>query len=174
MTLDGVSETQQNTSFIDNSALLHSLFEGDTGRTSPNSVVSFHIRKHGGDTFSTAVRQYGFPYKWVQKVCGVDIMSESQELAASIQPQVDTSAEYIEVVVTALKARCLAQVYLTRQLLELGKSVCVCSHVCVHVCVCIPVSVHVCVCACVCMFVCVRLCVCVHVCGCLVCVCRCV
>ena len=53
----------QKALFIDKSALLHNLFEGDSGKTSPNAAVSAQIRKYGGDNFSAAVRQYGFPYK---------------------------------------------------------------------------------------------------------------
>ena len=56
---------------IDKATLLSCLFEGDSGRVSPNTVVSYNIRRHGGDLFSAGVRQYGFPYKWVQSLCGI-------------------------------------------------------------------------------------------------------
>ena len=49
--------------FVDKSVFLHNLFEGDSGKTSPNSAVSVQIRKYGGTNFSAAVRQYGFPFK---------------------------------------------------------------------------------------------------------------
>ena len=49
--------------FIDKSAFLHCLYDNDSGRTSPNSLVSSQIRKLGGDNFSAAVRKYGFPFK---------------------------------------------------------------------------------------------------------------
>lgn len=117
VSLEGTTESQHS-SFIDNSALLHCLFEGDTGRTSPNSVVSFHIRKQGGDVFSSVVRQNGFPYKWLQKACGVSMLAESPNVT-SVQPQVEISAEYVGTVVRALKERFVVQVNLTRQLLAL-------------------------------------------------------
>ena len=142
VSLEGATETQYS-SFIDKSSLLHCLFEGDTGRISPNSVISFHIRKQGGDVFSSAVRQNGFPYKWLQRACGISVLAESPEVM-TIQPQVETSAEYVETVVRALKERFVAQVNLTRQLLALGE--CVCVSVCVCVCVCMSACVHVCAC----------------------------
>ena len=131
LTLEDAPENQL-ASFLEKGALLHCLFEGDTGRTSPNSVVSLHIRKHGGDLFSAAVRQHGFPYKWVQRICGVDLQSENPD-SADLQPQVDVSAESVEAVVAALCRRFTCQVYLTRQIVALGESCgCVCD---VGVCV---------------------------------------
>ena len=120
LTLEGVPDNQL-ASFLEKGALLHCLFEGDTGRTSPNSVVSLHIRKHGGDLFSAAVRQHGFPYKWVQRICGVDLQSENPD-SADFQPRVDVSAESVEAVVSALGRRFTCQVYLTRQIVALGES----------------------------------------------------
>ena len=105
--------------FVDKSALLHCLFEGDTGRTSPNPVVSFHIRKHKGEVFSSAVRQHGFPYKWTQRVCGVSVMPESMD-ATAIQPHAEASAESIGEVVCALKQRFVSQVNVAHQLSALG------------------------------------------------------
>ena len=49
--------------YIDKTSFLHCLYEGDSGRTSPNALVSSQIRKFGGDNFSSAVRKYGFPFK---------------------------------------------------------------------------------------------------------------
>ena len=54
--------------FVDKSFLLHNLFEGDSGKTSPNSAVSVQIRKYGGTNFSAAVRQYGFPFKVIAMI----------------------------------------------------------------------------------------------------------
>ena len=148
ITLEDIPESQ-NGSFLEKSALLHCLFEGDTGRTSPNSVVSLHIRKHGGDLFSAAVHQHGFPYKWVQRMCGVDLYPEGPDLAA-LQPQVEVSAKSLEAVVGALKGRFTCQVNFTRQIVALGESshfseVILCSVCVLCVCVCV------CACLCVCM-----------------------
>ena len=108
------------TTLVEKSSLLHCLFEGDTGRTSPNSLVSYHIRKRGGDIFSSAVRQYGFPYKWVQRVCGIADNVESPETKAT-EWQVETSAESIEGVVKVIKRRFKCQAHLSRQLVKLSK-----------------------------------------------------
>ncbi len=143
----GISEAQQSSIFLEKSAFLHCLFEGDTGRTSPNAITSLHIRRLGGDKFSSAVRQYGFPYKWVQRVCGIEVSLEIPEGVTSVEPKVDTSAENMGLVVKALKQRFLSQVYLSQQILALG--VCVC--VCVCVCACVRACVHAhvqCGCAC--------------------------
>jgi len=130
ITLEDIPESQHG-SFLEKSALLHCLFEGDTGRTSPNSVVSFHIRKHGGDLFSAAVRQHGFPYKWVQRMCGVDLNPEGPDSTA-LQPLVEVSAKSLEAVVGALKGRFICQVHLTRQIVAMGEfsEMCFCVGVC--------------------------------------------
>ena len=93
--------------------------DGDTGRTSPNAIVSFHIRKHGKEVFSSAVRTYGFPYKWVQRLCGI---SDSIEVANVCSPeqQVEVSAENVGLVVHQFKQRFHGQVYLLHQLISLG------------------------------------------------------
>ena len=75
VTATTVDSTHSGSANIDKSTLLSCLFEGDTGRVSPNTVVSYNIRRHGGDVFSAAVRQYGFPYKWVQSLCGISVLS---------------------------------------------------------------------------------------------------
>ena len=107
--------------YMEKSCLLHCLTDSDTGRTSPNAIVSFHIRKQGNEVFSSAVRMYGFPYKWAQRVCGI---SDSVDVANSFPPeqQVDVSAENMELVVHQLKQRLRAQIYLLRQLIVLGPS----------------------------------------------------
>ena len=110
----------QTATLIEKSSLLPCLFEGDTGRTSPNSLVSYHVRKRGRDIFSSAVRQYGFPYKWVQRVCGIADNVESPE-SRPTEWQVEVSAESIEGVVKVLKRRFKSQAHLSRQLVELSK-----------------------------------------------------
>lgn len=117
---------------FERSSLLHCLAEGDTGRTSPNSIVSLNIRKHSGDVFSSAVRQYGFPYKWVQKVCGIDDQSDSstqstsngsQEFQWLNDSQMELSAEYLETIIKALKKRFRSQVSLAMQIMALSDGV---------------------------------------------------
>jgi len=145
ITLEDIPESQHG-SFLEKSALLHCLFEGDTGRTSPNSVVSFHIRKHGGDLFSAAVRQHGFPYKWVQRMCGVDLNPEGPDSTA-LQPLVEVSAKSLEAVVGALKGRFICQVHLTRQIVAMGEfsEMCLCRCVGMGVCGCGMYMCYVCV-----------------------------
>lgn len=114
----GMSEEHVST-HLDKVCLLHCLLtDGDTGRTSPNAVTSFHIRKHGNEVFSSAVRTYGFPYKWVQNVCGI---SDGVELpfSAPTQQQVDISAESVEIIINKLKSRFRAQANLLRQVVPL-------------------------------------------------------
>ena len=115
----GISEEQLHI-HLDKAGLLHCLLaDGDTGRTSPNAIVSFHIRKHGNEVFSSVVRTYGFPYKWVQNVCGI---SDDVELPSDIssQQQVDISAENVQAVVGRLKSRFRAQVNLLFQVVSLS------------------------------------------------------
>lgn len=118
VSVSGVSEDQLST-LLDKSCLLHCLTDGDTGRTSPNSIVSFHIRKHGNEVFSSAVRTYGFPYKWIQRVCGI---SDNAEMPDSTPPeqQVEISAENMDSVISKLKLRFQTQVYLLRQVISLS------------------------------------------------------
>ena len=139
LSLADIPEAQAS-NFTEKSSLLHCLFEGDTGRTSPNSLVSYHIRKRGGDIFSSAVRQYGFPYKWVQRVCGIADNVESPEVKPT-EFQVEVSAESVDGLVKVLKQRFKSQAYLSKQLLGLSTGVCG------VVCVC---GVVWCVCGCVC------------------------
>lgn len=105
---------------LDKVCLLHGLLgDGDTGRTSPNAIVSFHIRKHGNEVFSSAVRTYGFPYKWVQNVCGI---SDDVELPDNVpsQQQVDISAESVKLVISKLRSRFKAQANLLTQVVSLS------------------------------------------------------
>ena len=121
---------------MEKTSFLHCLFDGDTGRTSPNSLVSFHIRKHGGDIFSSAVRQYGFPFKWVQRLCGIEENVETLDSVSS-ERQVEICVETIGTVMKALRQRFIAQVYLTRQLVKLTSGI-------LFVFVCLLVSLFVC------------------------------
>lgn len=109
--------------YLDKSCLLHCLAESDTGKTSPNAIVSFHIRKQGNEVFSSVVRTYGFPYKWVQHVCGI---SDSVEMVDGCSPeqQVGISAENMGFVIKRLKLRFQAQVYLLQQLIRLDSGKC--------------------------------------------------
>ena len=121
LNLTGIPDAQAS-NLVEKSSLLHCLFEGDTGRTSPNSLVSYHIRKRGGDIFSSAVRQYGFPYKWVQRVCGIADNVESPE-SKQTEWLVEVSAESMERVVKVLRNRFKCQTYLSKQLLGLSSGV---------------------------------------------------
>ena len=114
----GMSDEQVST-HQDKVCLLHCLLaDSDTGRTSPNAIASFHIRKQGKEVFSSAVRTYGFPYKWVQNVCGIN---DGMELPFGVpsQQQVDISAESVEMVINKLKNRFKAQANLLRQVVPL-------------------------------------------------------
>ena len=117
VTVVGVSDDLLST-YLDKSSLLHCLTWGDTGRTSPNAIVSFHIRKHGNEVFSSAVRTYGFPYKWVQRVCGINDHTEVPDRICN--EQVEVSAENMGTVVNRLKQRFQAQIYLLRQIVSLS------------------------------------------------------
>lgn len=121
MTVVGLSE-EELTACWDKSSLLHSLTEGDTGRTSPNAIVSYHIRKQGNEVFSAAVRAHGFPYKWAQRVCGIGDNVEVPDNTTATQ-QVEISAQNVETVVGKLKQRFRAQVYLLKQIVSLGTGV---------------------------------------------------
>lgn len=110
----------QVSAHLDKTTLLHCLLvDSDTGRTSPNAIVSYHIRKHGKEVFSSSVRTYGFPYKWVQNVCGISDDAELPDDTAS-QQQVETSAESVELVISRLKNRFKAQVSLLAQVISLS------------------------------------------------------
>ena len=123
---------------IDKLTLLSCLFEGDTGRVSPNTIVSYNIRRHGGDVFSAAVRQYGFPYKWVQSLCGIGGLTSGggsegggeggsgEWVEGTIQLKVQTSVESMSAVMIALRRRLKAQVNLAFQIVKLGKYYTVC------------------------------------------------
>lgn len=118
VSVTGVSEEQLSV-HMEKVCLLHCLLaDGDTGRTSPNAIASFHIRKHGNEVFSSAVRTYGFPYKWVQSICGI---SDDVELPGGTpsQQQVDLSAESVEIVINKLKSRFKAQANLLAQVVSL-------------------------------------------------------
>ena len=125
--------THPGSTYLDKATLLSSLFEGDTGRVSPNTVVSCNIRRHGGDVFSAAVRQYGFPYKWVQALCGISGLTTGaggeggggggggEWGEGTVKLQVETSVENMATVMTALRKRFKAQVNLAKQIAKLGK-----------------------------------------------------
>lgn len=118
ISVTGLSEEQLSI-HLDKVCLLHCLLaDGDSGRTSPNAIASFHIRKHGNEVFSSAVRTYGFPYKWVQNVCGVSDDVEFPGGSPS-QQQVDISAESVEIVINLLKSRFKAQANLLAQVVSL-------------------------------------------------------
>jgi len=106
--------------YFDKSSLLHSLVDSDTGRTSPNALVSFLIRKQGNDVFSSAVRTYGFPYKWVQRVCGIHDGVEMSEGNSTPEQQVEISAENIGFVVGRMKERFQSHVFLMQQIIALA------------------------------------------------------
>ena len=115
---EGLSDSQLSF-FADKSMFLHCLYDKDTGRTSPNTVVSQLIRKYGGDTFSSAVRQYGFPYRWVQRVCGAGSLSEGGD-DPELKPDYDLSVQSIVSLIDILKKRMKSQVQLVKELSALG------------------------------------------------------
>ena len=119
---EGLTDSQTGF-FSDKSLFLHCLYDKDSGRTSPNTVVSQLIRKYGGDTFSSAVRQYGFPYRWVQRVCGANTLSEGGSGGETESgPDYELSAQSIVSLVDALKKRMKSQVQLVKELSSLGKT----------------------------------------------------
>ena len=136
VTVADISDEQLST-HLDKTSLLHCLLtDGDYGRTSPNAIVSFHIRKHGNEVFSSVVRTYGFPYKWVQNVCGITDDVELPNGNNSNQQQVAVSAENIGTVVSRLKYRFKAQGNLLSQVISLSSGMsCLCSVVHVIACV---------------------------------------
>ena len=89
--------------------------------------------------FSSAVRQFGFPYRWVQRLCGINVPADSQD-GGRVLPEIEVAASYVGSAIAMLRQRFRAQVNLTRQLIALGwpVGVGVGVHVyCVRVCTCV-------------------------------------
>jgi len=132
----------------------------------------FPYKEAWGRPVSAAVRQHGFPYKWVQRMCGVDLNPEGPDSTA-LQPLVEVSAKSLEAVVGALKGRFICQVHLTRQIVAMGEfsGMCLCRCACGWVWV---WYVYVlCMYECVIVLMCWVFGVCLFMCWCVVCICLC-
>ncbi|KAL5477370.1 hypothetical protein EMCRGX_G024160 [Ephydatia muelleri] len=91
----------QHASFLDNSSILHCLFEGDTGRTSPKLCCLLPHPQAWGRALLL-----GCASVWVPD-------------GGRVLPQIEVAASYVGVAVATLKQRFSAQGSLTRQLIAL-------------------------------------------------------
>ena len=84
--------------------------------------------------FSAAVKRYGFPYKWVQSLCGISGLTTGtggeggggggdggEWGEGTMKLQVQTSVKTMAAVMTALRKRFKAQVNLAKQIGKLGE-----------------------------------------------------
>lgn len=54
--------------------LLRDLFENDLGEESPNPTNHYQLRQLELGSFGSLLDQLGYPYLWVQRICGLDFI----------------------------------------------------------------------------------------------------
>lgn len=63
----------------------------------------------------------GWPYIWVQQICGLEFLSPSIDEPGSSKTDLKMASVYMESVIKAIRTRLIARVQLTHQIISLGK-----------------------------------------------------
>lgn len=100
-------------------SVLDNLLGADSGMTSPNPANYFQLKKNGLEDFSTVVSTVGKPYRWAQRLSGLQFLETSGVPVASHE----VGRAFVEQVVTAVSLRFSARVALYEQLLSLEKGI---------------------------------------------------
>ncbi|XP_065831134.1 THO complex subunit 5 homolog [Oscarella lobularis] len=89
------------------------LFPDDDGLASPNPANQFKLRKLGidGDLFASFVNEMGIPYKWAQRLAGLNFSPEKRPFTSTA-----TSSSTIEVLMKEIRTRIGSRIALQEQL----------------------------------------------------------
>nr|XP_006818091.1 PREDICTED: THO complex subunit 5 homolog [Saccoglossus kowalevskii] len=100
--MDSVITTFSAGDLLSPNSLLSCLFPGDYGNDTPNPANHFQLSKLGMDTFGAYITEVGHPYKWVQRICGLEFLENSKELRDP-KAKSSVSSSHIETITKALR-----------------------------------------------------------------------
>ncbi|XP_017770927.1 PREDICTED: THO complex subunit 5 homolog [Nicrophorus vespilloides] len=97
--------------------ILNEIFDGDTGKESPNSKNQYQLDKVNLGTFESLIQKIGFAYGWAHKLCGLEFMKKPGcKLTNKVSPS------YVESVLRSLRSRLDARYALAEQLQQLEQN----------------------------------------------------
>lgn len=111
---DTQSTTVSGSDLLNPDSILNCLYPEDFGDRSPNPATTFILQRGGMGEFSNYVSQIGHPYLWVQWLCGLQFLVESQALQQSQTPLMTSQMEQtIRRIRRRIKTRLTLQRHLT-------------------------------------------------------------
>lgn len=102
-----------NSTLLSAYSLLTCLFPDDDGEKAPNPSSLYQLAKVGISSFSEFVALLGRPYMWVQRISGLDFLSEELH---EIVPKSSVSLSHMEATIKAIRTRILSRLALQHQL----------------------------------------------------------
>jgi len=97
--------------------ILRDLLSTDDGKNSPNGANKYQLEKLAMSSFSSYVYTVGFPYYWVQWICGLNYLP-NRDIKSYI-PDSSVSVKHFQSVLKAIKSRVVARIDLQIQLQQL-------------------------------------------------------
>lgn len=117
LTLSDEAKTTENSSLLSTDALLQDLLSADMGKESPNPANKYQLEKLAMGPMSSHVASVGYPFYWVQWICGMNYLPN--EAIHSYVPDSAVNVKHFQSVINAIRARIEARLSLQKQLSQL-------------------------------------------------------
>ncbi|GAB6030068.1 THO complex subunit 5 [Chamberlinius hualienensis] len=107
-------------------ALLEYLFDGDSGKDTPNEANHYQLQRWGMDDFKSYISDLGRPFVWAQRLAGLEfirVCSVVESPSKSRKPDANLSGSHMEEAVSAIKKRLAARLNLQKQICNLEQGV---------------------------------------------------
>ncbi|KAG1657742.1 THO complex subunit 5 [Nymphon striatum] len=134
--LTSLTSTIKPGDVLSSSSVLNCVFPLDTGNETPNPTNHFQLEKVGMGKFSDYIAELGFPYRWAQRICGlnfeamIDDSSDKDKKSKDILHSL--SSKNIEVTISSIRSRLRSRLALHQQLIALEKGSIAISKTCAH------------------------------------------
>ncbi|XP_046860559.1 THO complex subunit 5 homolog [Xenia sp. Carnegie-2017] len=106
-------------SLLSPDSVLTCLFPEDFGDVTPNPTNHHQLNKLGIENVTFGKLNIGRPYKWVQKLCGLEFPTSDSKSNEIPTVNSSLSASHMERTVKSIKSRILTRILLTKQLISL-------------------------------------------------------
>ncbi|XP_060521770.1 THO complex subunit 5 homolog [Cylas formicarius] len=92
------------------------LDDDDKGLESPNPSTTYQLQKNGMGSFQSLISDIGYPFRWAQRICGIDFL-------AARRPLEQLSQQNVETVMSTLLQRMTIRTHLAKQMQDLEHNI---------------------------------------------------
>ena len=107
---------------LSSDVILKDLLSSDSGSELPSISSKYQLECLGIESFAPYIKSVGFPYLWVQWICGLNNLPSEKPQVSITDSAI--SMKHFQTVIQHIRKRIKGRLSLQKQLQQLGKLIC--------------------------------------------------